>query len=127
MGPVIPHSRSLTLCDAIARPLDGKLNIFGLFQAIRVVEYPYSLSQFCVFAQLSNGLGAVPVHVEVHSGESDDLLFATAPRTLTFPNRHVLIQVAFEIRACRFDYPGTHLISLWSEDRWICDTSLLLR
>ena len=127
MGIVLPVSRSLALCDAVVRPLDGKANIIGLFHAIRVVQYPYELSHFCVFAQLSGGLGEVPVHVEVRSGGSDELLFATVPRTLTFPNRDFLIQVAFEVRACRFADPGLYLIGLFSDDRWICDTSLLLR
>ena len=127
MRKVIPVSRSLTLCDAIVRPLDGKANIIGLFHAIRVFQYPYALSHFCVFAQLSGGLGEVPVHVEVRSGDSDELLYATVPRTLSFPRRDFLTQVAFEVRECRFAGSGTYLMALFSDDRWICDTSLLLR
>lgn len=127
MGSVIPVSRSLTLCDAIVKPLDGKANIIGLFHAIRVVRYPYDLSHFCVFAQLSGGLGETPVHVEVRSGTSGRLMYATVPQTLTFPNRDFLMQVAFEVRQCRFKEPGTYLMELYSDDRWICDTTLLLR
>ncbi len=127
MGTIVPVSRSLTLCDAIVRPVDGKANILGLFHAIRVVQYPYNLSHFCVFAQLSSGLGETPVHVEVRSGKSGRLLYATVPRTLTFPSRDFLMQVAFEVHRCSFQEPETYLMELYSDDCWICDTTLLLR
>lgn len=127
MTAVVPAAKCLTLCDAVAGLEGGKSNLHGLFNSISVVEYPFSLAHFCVFAQLSQGLGPVSVHIEVKSAGWARVLFATTRRRLLFPHRTFLIQLAVEIRGCTFATPGVYLVELFGNDQWVCDTSLLLR
>jgi hypothetical protein len=61
---IVPVARALYLCDYHIGFSDGKVDLYGLFNAIRPSHgYPYAQGRFCVFAQLVNGLGKVPFFV----------------------------------------------------------------
>jgi hypothetical protein len=69
---VLPVSKALYLCDNYAGYSDGKVDLYGLFNAIRpLTGFPHRRSRFCVFAQLSNGLGGVPFFIDIRFAETD--------------------------------------------------------
>ena len=89
--------------------------------------FPYVRSRFCVFAQLTHGLGKIPFRIDIRSAENDELVWATETRKLTFETRHSLVQVAMYIEGCRFERPGVYLVELFCDNIWVSDTELLLR
>jgi len=46
--------------------------------------YPYDRARFCIFAQLTDGLGAVPFFLDIRSLDNDELIRTTETRVLNF-------------------------------------------
>ena len=125
---IVPVAKALYLCDFHVGYDNGKVDLYGLFNAIRPPDgFPYEQSRFCVFAQLVNGLGEVQFFVDVRSAERDELVWTTKTRRLAFPDRTTTVQLALLIEGCRFDRPGVYLIELFCDNVWVCDTQLLLQ
>ncbi len=125
---IVPVPKSTYLCDFHVGHSDGRADLYGLFNAMRPRNgFPYVRSRFCVFAQLTNGLGKIPFRIDIRSAENDELVWATETRELTFETRHSLVQVAMYIQGCRFERPGVYLVELFCDNIWVSDTELLLR
>lgn len=125
--PVVPFARSLYLCDYEVGYSNAKVDLYGLFNAIRSpTGFPHTQGQFCVFAQLVNGLGELPFFIDARFAETDELVWTTEGRKLTFPNRTTVVQLALTIEGCRFERPGLYLLELFCDNTWACDTQVLL-
>jgi hypothetical protein len=124
---ILPVAKSLYLCDYHVGYSNGKVDLYGLFNAIRPqTGFPYTQGRFCVFAQLINGLGRVSFHIDIRFAETDELVQTTEVRELTFPTRSTVLQLALAITGCRFERPGLYLVELFCNNTWECDTQLLL-
>ena len=127
MAPIVPTARSLYLCDHEFGTDAGKFDLYGIFNAIRPTSaYPYVKSQFCVFAQLANGLGRVPFQIDIREADSDQLIYTTRLNTLLFPSRTVVIDVAISIQGCTFPRPGLYVVELFCNNVWVCDAAVSL-
>jgi hypothetical protein len=127
-APILPIARGLYLCDYQVGYSNGKTDLYGLFNAIRPENgFPFEDGRFCVFAQLTNGLGRIPFFVDVRFAGSDQLVWTTEIRELDFPTRNTTVQLALLIEGCPFSRAGLYLVELFCDNTWICDTSLLLR
>jgi len=125
---VVPVAKAMYLCDYHIGYSNGKVDLYGLFNAIRPkAGFPYTRNRFCVFAQLLNGLGQVPFFIDLRFAQTDELVHTTEIRSLTFPDRHTVVQLAMVIEGCRFQSPGLYLVELFCDNTWVCDTQLLLR
>jgi hypothetical protein len=127
MASVVPMAKALTLCDRVVGQPRGKVDLYGVFNAIRpTTGYPFVLERFRVFAQLGSGLGRVEFHVEVRFAATDGPVFSTTPRPLHFPDRDTVLQLSLGIDRCPFNQPGVYLVELYCDNVWVCDTRLLL-
>lgn len=125
---VVPVAKSIYLCDNHIGYGNGKVDLYGLFNTIRPENgFPYTRSRFCVFTQLINGQGEVPFFIDIRFAETDALVHTTETRSLTFPDRTTVVQMALTIEGCRFQSPGLYLLELFCDNTWVCDTQLLLR
>ncbi len=123
---IVPLSRSLYVCDSHIGYQDGRVDLNGLFNAIRPAIYPYNRRQMTVFAQLSGGIGATPFFIDIRHQQSDELIYTTDLLTLRFPSRTTLMQVAVRIEGCRFPEPGLYVLDLYCHNTWVCDTTITL-
>jgi hypothetical protein len=121
-----PFARALYLCDYVIGYENGKTDIYGLFNVIRASAYPHSQTRFCVFAQLTGGLGQVPFFVDILFRPRDELVRTTEVRHLQFSDREAVVQLALEIEGCRFPDPGPYLIELYCDNQCVADVPLLL-
>ena len=63
---VVPVAKAMYLCDYQIGYDNGKVDLYGLFNAIRPANgYPYTCSRFCIFAQLTDGQGRIPFFIDV--------------------------------------------------------------
>src|ERR1700682_4038456 len=100
---VVPVAKAMYLCDYHIGYSNGKVDLYGLFNAIRPRKgFPYTRGRLCIFAQLVNGVGEVPFFIDVRFAHTDELVHTTETRSLTFPDRNTVVQVAMEIEGCRF-------------------------
>lgn len=128
MASVVPIAKAILLCDYHVGYNDGKVDLYGLFNAIRPeAGYPYTRGQFCIFAQLINGLGQVPFFVDIRYTKTDELIWNTEVRRLQFPDRRMVVQLALSIEGCLFERPGLYTLELFCNNTWVCDTQILLR
>jgi hypothetical protein len=125
---VVPVAKSMYLCDFQIGYSNGKVDLYGLFNAIRPEQgFPYTRSRFCIFVQLVNGLGQVPFFIDVRFALTDDLVHTTETKSLVFPDRSTVVQMAMKMEGCQFQRPGLYLLELFCDNTWVCDTQLLLR
>ena len=124
---IVPFAKSLYLCDYHIGYDNGKVDLYGLFNAIRPeAGFPNQTGRFCVFAQLVNGQSQVPFYIDIRFAESDTLVHTTETRTLTFFDRTSIVQLALTIQGCQFQRPGLYLLELFCDNTWVCDAPLLL-
>jgi hypothetical protein len=77
---ILPVARSMYLCDHNIGYEDAKVDLYGLFSALRPLrECPFLYGPFCVYAQLVDGLGEIPFRIDVVFADADELLFSSAP------------------------------------------------
>src|SRR5437763_687415 len=124
---IVPVAKGLYLCERYIGYSDAKVDLYGLFNAIRPKKgFPDSLSRFCVFAQLINGLGHVPFFIDIRFAETDELVHVTQTNTVNFPDRHTTLHMALKIEGCRFPRQGLYILDLFCDNTWVCDAQLLL-
>ncbi|MFO0808710.1 MAG: hypothetical protein U0746_08825 [Gemmataceae bacterium] len=124
---VTPVARGVTLCETVVGYENGNVDLYGLFNAITPEEYPHVREEFCVFAQLVNGLGRVPFIIDIREAGSPRVIYTTVINHLTFATRTSLVRVVMTIRGCRFERPGLYLVELHCNNEWVSDTVLELR
>ena len=123
---VIPVARSIYVCDYHYSSERYKHDLYGVFNAIRATSFPHVQEKFCLFAQLTNGLGRVPFFFDVRHAETRELVHITETRILEFPDRNTLIYMVVSVEACRFPRDGLYLIELFCDNTWVGDTTLLV-
>jgi len=127
MPSIVPVAKAITLCDAYVGYSQGKIGLYGLFNAIRPKSgYPYDQSRFCVFTKLANGLGEVSLFVDIRYSATDQLIWTTDVRFVRFPDRTTVLQVAMMIEGCRFEKPGVYTLEMFCDNIWVCDTQIKL-
>ena len=124
---VIPTVRGLILCDFHVGYDNQKVDLYGICNAIRPREvYPYDDARFCVYSQLSNGLGVVDFFLDIRSAATNELVHATITRQVYFDHRFQIVELAMLVKGVRFDEPGIYLVQLFCNNSWVCDTPLRL-
>lgn len=124
--PILPVAKGIYLCDYVIDYEKGKVDLYGLFNAIHSSNYPHTQRRFCVFAQLINGFGRVPFFIDIRDAARDQLIHTTQTNYLLFPNRNTLVQLAMSIEQCFFPQSGMYLVELYCDNTWVSDTNLLL-
>lgn len=128
MASIVPFAQAMTLCDFHVGYGSGKVDLYGLFNTIRPhAGYPHTHARFCVFAQLVNGLGILPFHVDVRCATRDELIWTSGTNELSFATRNSIVRVAVTVEDLLFAEPGLYLLKLFCDNRWVCDTQLRLR
>src|SRR6185312_5610866 len=118
-GRILPVAKALYLCDYHVGYSNGKVDLYGIFNGIRANSYPHRKGPFVCFAQLLGGLGSISFHIDIRRGIDRHLIDWSGTRTLQFPNRTTLLQVAATIPGCVFDQPGIYLVELYCDNTWV--------
>jgi hypothetical protein len=126
-APVVPVARSLFLCDRYLGHPDGRIDLTGIFSALRPAIYPHVRPRLVVFSQLSGGLGDVPFFLEIRRSRDDELIRTTAARTIRFADRVSPINLAVILEGVAFEEPGVYVVSLFCHNTWVCDTVVRLQ
>lgn len=127
MPSIVPVAKSLFLCDRLVAYRYGKVDLIGLFNAMRPPNgFPHTREPFCLFAQLIGGQGAVPFYIDIRFARTDELVRTTETRQLIFPDRSTIVQLAMTIEGCQFPEPGRYIIDLYCDNHWVADSRLLV-
>ncbi|MBX9582956.1 MAG: hypothetical protein K2X87_21835 [Gemmataceae bacterium] len=124
---IVPVTRSLFLCDFHVGYQDGRVDLYGVFNALRPAVYPHVRERFVAYAHLTGGVGDVPIQLAVRPADADVPSHVTPVRVLRFRDRVAVHQFAYTIEGVRFPDPGSYLVELYGHGKMICDTTLRLR
>lgn len=123
---IVPVTRSLYLCDFHAGYDDGRVDLYGVHNALRPAVYPHARRQLVVFAKLTDGIGDVPFYLDIRRADEDIGIRTTPVRTLRFTDRTAVVQLAVTIENIRFPEPGVYVVDLFCHDDWVCDATVTL-
>jgi hypothetical protein len=122
---IVPVAQPLMLCEEIDVE-GGSINVYALFDALHAATFPYTRDSFAVFAQLSGGLGEIPVHYDIVRARDDRLIHTSHVHQLRFERRTQLIQLVTNFERITFEEPGVYLVQLFCDNTWIADVTLEL-
>jgi len=125
-GVIVPVVQPLLLCEEIDEE-SGALNVYGLFNALRAEQFPHARELFCVFAQLSGGLGEMSYHFDLIRARDERLVHASHSRRLRFDRRSQLIQLFARFEGVVFEEPGVYLLQLFCDNTWVADVTVEMR
>jgi hypothetical protein len=129
---VRPVVRALLACeDIVTRPeAPNRVSLVNLVNAIhslRQPPYPLRHPELCVFVQLTECRGRGEIWVTLQSAETDEVIFQTRPRAVTFPNDPVAVYgLRFRIRHCTFPGPGLYWIQFWYNNHVLAQQPIVL-
>lgn len=124
---ITPIARALFLCDVVIGYDHPKTDLYGLFRDIRpAAGYPIVYDEFCVFAELANGLGRVACHVDIVFAADRAVVHTTNVYPVRFPNRGHTHQLIVRVRGCPFPKPGLYVVELYCNNNWVADTTVFL-
>jgi hypothetical protein len=132
-GVPSPVVRYMIVCDDILtsqfqpqRPV-----IVGLTSVIESDNdppYPFVLGRLCVLLVLTEARGSGHGHLQLVYEETDQLIWQTPPRLITFPADPLEIHgVIFRVHDCRFPHPGLYTLRFLYEGQSIAQQPLRLR
>ncbi len=130
---VAPIVRYMLLCDdwRVDEDNDHRITIVGLLTSIYALDdppYPLRYREFCVFLTLASGRGVGEGHIVCISEDTDEPVFATRRRTITFgPDPLEVIGVPFRIRDCTFPRAGRYSVQFWYNGVMLEERPLQLR
>jgi hypothetical protein len=132
MDYVTPTARSVFLCFHVADAGHGNVHLGWVFNAIRPEGYPDTEAVICVVLQLSDGLGDVPVAVNLirlpdTPDEEPRLILATDPTIIHFADRLVFQRVVLRLPQCTFPEPGRYAVEILCGKEYLGDALILLR
>jgi hypothetical protein len=95
-GVILPVAKSLYLCDGHLGFTSRKTDLMGIFDSIRPQGgYPHIHSSFVVFARLAQGLGTIPIRVDIRLAASGQFVAGTLVQQLVFPDRDTIFFEVF--------------------------------
>ena len=120
---ILPVAKPLMVCEEIDVE-GGLVNVYALFNAMHAGAFPYTRKAFCVFAQLSGGLGEIPVHLDIVRARDERLIRTSETHRLRFERRTQLLQFSMQFEGVVFEEPGVYLVQLYCDNTWVADVTL---
>jgi hypothetical protein len=116
------------VCDEVLQdPATGKSSFLGIFDDIvppPATGYPFRLSRMCVVAQPVGGSARCRSASRL-SKERRRISFGGAgPFTVSFPTRHQVVTICFQILNVVFPAPGVYFVELYSQGAFLDDRLL---
>lgn len=126
---VLPIGKIVYVCDDVMQDVvNGNITVIGVFNAVQPPDggnYPFRLSQLCVFAQFAGGLGQVDLEARVIDAATGNDIFASPVYFVNFPGGQTLVTVAIRMRNCPFPHPGTYFVQLYCQGSFVDDRRLV--
>jgi hypothetical protein len=125
---VLPRVQAMVLCDALEESAQesGVFHLSGVRSTIEGPLFPYSRPRLCVYLQVSGHAGQVPCRIEITRTETDEVIYRTAPREISFEGPMSVVPVVFRLRNCGFPAPGVYYVQIYCESKLIGERPLHL-
>lgn len=118
--------RGLLICERVEHnPRTRRLTLVNRTTAIAFRRFPTRPRRFSVFASLTNGLGRIPIRLEIVHLETDAVVSAYRGK-MEFTDRLREEPFLLNIRDYSFSAPGTYQFTLYAADEPLASQILRL-
>ena len=90
----------------------GQSSLVGILDHLHGARYPVMMSKVCVFAELTNGRGTVPVSFRVIDADEARPPVFTANVEVAFPDPLAISQIACGAVGATFPEPGEYRVQV---------------
>ena len=113
-----PLLQAALVCDvAVTDPMTGKPSLIGIFDAIRVVQFP-TLRAMSVFFRLTDAEGYYPIRVDFIHADTDTFV-ARLETEMEFADRTVSLGVHWAFPALPIEQPGRYEFRIYASDMYL--------
>jgi len=123
---VLPRVQAMVVCDQIEESDEeiGVYQLSGVRSALDVPSFPAFRPRFCVFVQMSGHRGEAHCRVGIRHSASDDVIYQTKAKTISFGDPTLVVPVVFRLRNCVFPQPGLYYVEILHELKLIGERRL---
>lgn len=104
----------------------GQSSIIGILDHLHGSQYPVMMSRACVFAELTNGRGTVPISFRVVDADEARPPVIAANVDVAFPDPLAISQVACGALGATFPEPGEYRVQLLASGVVLAERRLLM-
>jgi hypothetical protein len=125
---VLPRAQAMVLCDEVEESdeEEGTHHLTGVRSKIQVPSFPSTRRRLCVFLQMSGHEGDAICRLEVHRLATDERIYRTSPRPISFQDPVLVVPVIYRLRNCEFPAPGVYYVQIFHENKMIGERPLHL-
>jgi hypothetical protein len=125
--PPPPQALSLLLAEThISDARTGQNSLIGILDHVHGNRYPVMLTRLCIFAELTNGRGTVPVSMRIIDADEARPPVLTGNMEVAFPDPLAVSQLAFGAGGVLFPEPGEYRVQLLSGGHLLLERRLVL-
>lgn len=124
---IAPLTLALVICDGCWRdPYTGKYTLIGTFSTITGEAFPLTHPILTVYIALTDGLGRVPIRLQlVDVNEEEEPLFVQEGQ-LEFPDPRVVCELVFVAEGLQFPHPGEYRLQLFAHQEFLLERRILV-
>jgi hypothetical protein len=123
---VLPRVQAMVLCDGVEESdrERGVYHLKGVRSVISATGFPCIHPRLCAFLQLSGHMGEASCHATINRVETDETLYQTRPRVISFKGPLTIIPFKFRFQNCAFPAPGVYYVQIICENKLISERPL---
>jgi len=115
------------VCDGCWRdPYTGKFTLIGTFSTIGGDSFPLSHPILTVYAALTDGLGTVPVRLQLVDVDEDEQPLFIQDSAFDFKDPRVVAELVFVASGIQFQHPGEYRLQLFTNDEFMIERRILV-
>jgi Family of unknown function (DUF6941) len=126
---VLPRVQAMVLCDSVQESNEevGVFHLDGVRSILDAQSFPAFRPRLCIFLQMSGHAGQASCHIEIDRSELSEVIYQSAPKSITFESPALVEPVFFRLRNCVFPAPGLYYVQLFDGGKIIGERPLLVR
>ena len=127
-GVITPYPLAMVVCDMIWQDrTTGKYFLLGTFSEIYASSFPAVHPSLCIYAELTDGLGPMPVTIRIVDVDANRDEIASSQSEVTFEDPRAILQVSALLGQLRFPEPGEYRIQLFANEEFLIERRIFVR
>lgn len=122
-----PFALAIGVCDLIYRDRGtGKRFILGCFSALHAVDFPATHPALCIYLDLTNGRGQVPIRVQIIDADEEREPVWLGESIVDFTDPRLVAEMDFIVGNVQFPEPGEYRVQVFAAGQFLIERRLLV-
>jgi hypothetical protein len=120
-----PYALAIGICDSIHRDRStGKRYILGCFSALQAIEFPAVQPTLCIYVDLTNGRGQVPVRVQIVDAVEEREPIWMVESVVDFSDPRSVAEMDFMTGNVTFPDAGEYRVQVFAAGQFVIERRL---